>query len=157
MTLYNPSTTAQSLLLYSPGNGLNGKIPKYVLTPKTIWSSRNLNKCVDDHVDDDLLKLINSVIKDCQEGKQSYFSQHREPSKNFKPSCRQKLFKLFRDSILSDITSISDSNNKSLIVPVTNDSNSKSLQSEPLDVTGTNKHCVSKNISKKSMHAGCIL
>ena len=27
MTLYNPSTTAQSLLLYSPGNGLNGKKP----------------------------------------------------------------------------------------------------------------------------------
>ena len=30
MTLYNPSNTAQSLLLYSPGNGLNGKNPVYV-------------------------------------------------------------------------------------------------------------------------------
>ena len=78
------------------------------------------------------------------------------PSKNFKPSCRQKLFKSFRDSILSDITSINNSNNKSLIVPVTDDSNRKSLQSEALDVTGTNEHCVSKNISKKIMHTGHI-
>ena len=107
----------------------------HVLTPRTIMSSRNPYKCVDDHVDDDLLKSINSIIKDAQEGNQSYFSWHSEPSKNFKPSCRQKLFKSFRDSILSDITSINDSNNKSLIVPVTNDSNSKSLQSKALDVT----------------------
>ena len=156
MTLYNPSTTPQSLCPYSLRNGLNGKNPVYVLTPKTILSSRNPYKCVNDHVDDDLLKLINSVIKDAQEGKWSYFSWHSEPSKNFKPSCRQKLFKSFRDSILSDITSINDRNNKSLIVPVTNDSNSKSLQSEALDVTETDEHCVSKNISKKSMHAGHI-
>ena len=53
-----------------------------------------------------------------------------------------------RDSILSHITSI---NNKSLIVSVPNDSNSKSLQNEALDVT--NEHCVLKNISKKSWHA----
>ena len=88
MTLYNPSITAQSLSPYSPRNGLNGKNPTYIPTPKTILSSRNPNKCVDDHVDDDLLKLINSIIKYCQEGKWSYFSQHSEPSKNFKPSCR---------------------------------------------------------------------
>ena len=88
MTLYNPSSTAQSLLPYSPGNGLNGKNPKYILTPKTILSSRNPFKHVDDHVDDDLLKLINSIIKDAQDGNQSYFSWHSEPSKNFKPSCR---------------------------------------------------------------------
>ena len=69
MTLYNPSTTAQSLLPYSPGNGLNGKTPMYIPTPKTILSSRNPYKHVDDHVDDDLLKLINSIIKDAQEGK----------------------------------------------------------------------------------------
>ena len=69
MTLYNPSTTAQSLSPYSPGNGLNGRNPTYILTPKTILSSRNPNKCADDHVDDDLLKLISSIIKDCQEGK----------------------------------------------------------------------------------------
>ena len=156
MTLYNPSTTAQSLSPYSPGNGLRGKNPVYVPTPKTILSSRNPYKHVDDHVGDDLLKLINSIIKDAQEGKWSYFSQHSKPSKNFKPSCRRKLFKSFRDSILSDITSINDSNNKSLIVPVTNDNNSKLLQSEALDVTGTNEHCVSENISKKSMHAGHI-
>ena len=148
MTLYNPSTAAQSLLPYSPGNGLCGKNPIFVLTPKTILSSKNPNKHFDDHVDDDLLKLINSIIKDAQEGKQSYFSQHSEPFKNFKPSCRWKLFKSFRDSILSDITSINNSNNKSFIVPVTKDSNSKSFQSEPLDVTGTNEHCVSKIISK---------
>ena len=29
MTLYNPSTTTQSLLPYSPGNGLNGKQTLY--------------------------------------------------------------------------------------------------------------------------------
>ena len=103
-----------------------------------------------------IYKLINSIIKDAQEEKWSYFSWYSEPSKNFKQSCRQQLFKSFRDSIWSDITSINDSNNKSLIVPVTNDSHSKSLQSETLDVTGTNKHCVSKNISKKSTHAGHI-
>ena len=88
VTLYNPSTTAQSLSPYSPRNGLNGKNPVYVLTPKTILSSRNPYKCVDDHVDDDLLKLINSIIKDAQEGNWRHFSQHSEPSKNFKPSCR---------------------------------------------------------------------
>ena len=88
MTLYNPSTTAQSLSLYSPGNGLNGKNPIYIQTSKTILSLRNPYKHVDDHVDDNLLKLINSIIKDAQEGKWSYFSQHNEPSKNFKPSCR---------------------------------------------------------------------
>ena len=76
----------------------------YKLTPKTILSSRTPYKHVDDHVDDDLLKLINSIIKDAQEGNQSYFSWHSEPSKNFKPSCRQKLFKSLRDCILSDIT-----------------------------------------------------
>ena len=59
MTIYNLSTTAQSLLPYSPRNGLNGKNPIYILTPQTILSSRNPNKHVDDHVDDDLLKLIN--------------------------------------------------------------------------------------------------
>ena len=154
MTIYNPSSTAQSLLPYSPRNGLNEQNPIHVPTPKTILSSRNPYKCVDDHVDDGLLKLINSIIKDAQEGNWSYLSQHSEPSKNFKPSCRQKLFKSLRDSIFSDITSINDSNNKSLIVSVTNGSNSKSLQSEALDVT--NEHCVSKNISKKSMHAGHI-
>ena len=54
MILHNPSTTAQFLLPYSPRNGLNGKNPTYVPTPKTILSSRNPYKCVDDHVDDDL-------------------------------------------------------------------------------------------------------
>ena len=62
MTLCNPSTTAQSLSLYSPRNGLNGKYPMYILTPKTILSSRNPDKHVDDHVDDDLSKLINSRL-----------------------------------------------------------------------------------------------
>ena len=90
MTLYNPSTTTQSLLPYSPGTAVNGKIPTYVLTPKRILSSRNPHM----HVDDDLLNLIDSIIKDCQEGR-SYFSRHKEPHKNIKPSCRRKLFKLF--------------------------------------------------------------
>ena len=99
MTLYNPSSTAQSLSPYSPRNSLNGKNPMYIPTPKTILSSRNPYKCVadhadddlfklinsiDDHVDDDLLKLINSIIKDAQEGNRSYFFQHSEPSKNVK-------------------------------------------------------------------------
>ena len=74
MTLYNPSSIAQTLSLYSPINGLNGKNPIYVWIPKTILSSRNPHKCVDDHVDDDLSKLINSIIKDAQEGNWSYFS-----------------------------------------------------------------------------------
>ena len=50
----------------------------YILTPKTILSSRNPDKHVDDHVDDDLLKLINSIIKDAQEGNWSHFSWHSE-------------------------------------------------------------------------------
>ena len=87
----------------------------------------------------DLMKLIDSIIKDVQERKRSYLSQHSKSSKNLKPSCRCRLFKSFWDSILSDITS-------------KNDNNSTSLENEPLNVPGNTKHCVTRN--KKSTQAG---
>ena len=87
MIFYNPSTTAQSLSLYSPGYVGNGKIHTYIPSPKTILSSRNLDKLVFD----DLMKLINRIIKDIQERKQSYLSQCSESSKNLKLSCRHRL------------------------------------------------------------------
>ena len=65
MTFYNPSTTAQSLSMYSPGYVRNEKNHTYVLTPKTILSSRNPEKLVFD----DSIKLIDSIIKDVQERK----------------------------------------------------------------------------------------
>ena len=94
MAHYKPGVTAQSRSPYSPELLRSGSLPTYIPTPKSVLSARNPNKCFDD----DVLKLLSSIIKDAEEGKWSYFSRKTEPSKKLKPSWRQKLFKSFRDS-----------------------------------------------------------